>query len=265
MRFIVVFCVTSRDFLAVARQISYIMEGMAVEKEIFVFGIRRSGNHALIQWLLGVLSQRIPDARGQCVVSGMFVNQQPLPIPEGTLRTPPGDVQIVSFEDQASMLADPGLLDPTGRSCEKRPIVILRDPYNWMASLRVYHPLWQGSEEKFDWYIGLWVSYAENFFAKERKDIFPLKFCEFRRSEDKRRQLAGYVGEPFTDRGLNWIEGPAKGGPGSSFDWASYEGKAQEMDLDGRWRHLDDACKKKFDSFPKLRELSGQIFGFNPF
>jgi len=37
------------------------------------------------------------------------------------------------------------------------------------------------------------------------------------------------------------------------------------MDLEGRWKHLDDTYRRKFDEKPLLRELSERIFNFCPF
>lgn len=237
-----------------------------LRKEILVFGMRRAGNHAVIQWLLGLMEPRLPDVRDKCVVWRVLVNNQPLPMESAPLDPERGDAQIVTFESRREMLDDPALLDPTRRRPpEKKTIVILRDPFNWMASLRVLTTLWGNDEAFFDQQVDLWARYARTFFV-DRPDLARgVKFNEWFVSEDYRRDLAGYLGEPFSDLGLNWIEGPAKGGPGSSFNSVEYDGRAQEMAVLERWRTLDDACRRKFDEKPELRELSSKVFGFCPF
>jgi hypothetical protein len=237
-------------------------------KEILVFGMRRSGNHAVIQWMLGLLSDRMPDVRDKCVVWRVLVNNQPLPLDRDPLPPymgeTPLDTQVVTFESR-DVFFDLGLDATRRRLPSRKKLVILRDPFNWMASLRAIPHLWNGDESAFDEQVDLWTKYARTFFV-ERPDLARgVNFNEWFSSEDYRRELTGYLEEPFSDLGLNWINGPAQGGQGSSFNFAEYDGRAQEMDILGRWKALDDACRRKFDDKPELRELSSKIFNFCPF
>jgi len=235
-----------------------------VEKEIFIFGLRRSGNHAIVHWLVGLFQDRHPTIRNDCVFHHFFVNNQPLPLSNIPMAPSFGNTQVISFESQEAMLYDETLLDPTKRKAKKKPIIVHRDPFNWMASTRAISYIYGHKEENFDHLVDLWILYAKKFFIEKPDLAYTVKFNQWK-NEEYRRKLAEYIEEPFSDTGLNWIKGPVQGGPGSSFDMATYDGRAQEMALEDRWKGLDNRAKKIFDEKPELRILSKQIFDFCPF
>jgi len=239
--------------------------GPMSDKEIFIFGLRRSGNHAIIHWIVGLFQDRYQNIREDCINNKFFINNQPLPLPYAVPQTLPfNNIQIISFESQRAIIDNESLIDPTKRKGTiKKPIVVHRDPFNWMASTRALRGLWE-NEEEFERLVDLWIAYTKKFFIEKPDLAHTIKFNDWRNIECRKR-LAQYIGEPFSDVGLNWIKGPVQGGPGSSFTYDKYDGKAQEMDLEGRWRTLDDTCKKFFDKKPELRIFSKQIFDFCPF
>ena len=101
-----------------------------------------------------------------------------------------------------------------------------------MASTRGMFSLWK-TEEGFEILVDLWIGYSKKFFVEKPNLGYTIKFNDWKNVEC-RKKLAEYIGEPLSDTGLNWIKGPMKGGPGSSFNYDTFDGKAQEMDLEGR-------------------------------
>lgn len=268
-------------------------------KEIFVWGIRRSGNHMLVDFLLDnreypglteieeskkrqrqfrakkiLLNDYFKDhhyskdikKKSKGIMKGYPAPNKriPPPIPEtGTLQLisyelNPG-IENQSYSKYINILEDPSKITiDTGReNVEKYGIMILRDPFNWAASLGQD----KNRAKNIDNFINLWIEVAEKFFINTpNENYFPLKYNQFIKDKEYRRQLSEFLNEDFLDRSIHRVSSK-----GSSFNGNKYDGKAQHMDVENRWRNMPEWILYKVASNKKICELSEEIFDFNPF
>jgi hypothetical protein len=159
------------------------------------------------------------------------------------------DVARVPFESAAR-----------GTSEAIQSIIVLRDPFNWIASrmrssFAVSPPILQA-----------WKSQVTDALGSTRH--LPSIACtinynrwlvdtSYRRDISLRLEL-----EP-SDRGLRDV---GSFGEGSSFDGRSYDGRADDMNVMNRWHHYrDDASFRAiFAADPELRQMSEEFFDFDP-
>jgi hypothetical protein len=170
-------------------------------------------------------------------------------------------VQILSWENQTSILERPALLfrEVSGRrGVALFPIVVLRDPSNWFASLRRRRRWKEWKQYKYA-YIPLWIGYAKRFFVEGVSGVFACNYNKWFTSTTYRAELSGFLGEEHTDRGLNRVRSI-----GFSFDGRRYDYRAQDMKVLERWKHLSEQDLLFLKQYLELDELAGAIFDFSP-
>ncbi len=154
---------------------------------------------------------------------------------------------------------------PPGSVTQYLTFIILRDPFNWLASR-----IRAGQTDQFAQLstaaaqraIALWTAYAETAVAIENDEpaVADLWINYNRWSQDRayRQSLIERIGVPFTDAGrdtvLHW-------GGGSSFEGRSKDGRASEMKTNERWQHFqdDDSYWQLLDD-PRLLALASQLW-----
>lgn len=214
-----------------------------MKRRILVFGIKRNGNHAIIGYLLGHfleyynLSQKPKEeALTYFLEHSIYINDWQYNPPE---QLP--DYQLISFEDK-------GLDFVAGDK-----VVILRDPYNWVASV-VHHP---GSHYLLKELSVLWPKYAK---AATQKDVIFCNYNSWNIDKDYRADFSRRVGLEPTDV---WYNAVLNFGGGSSFDGLNYDMKPERMATQDRWKTLTEQEKQHIT--PEMKELSRELFRFNPF
>ena len=242
-------------------------------KEIIIWGLRRSGNHALGSFIMrhnkDVIKNISPLKEYKSLKkSKNYLNDylkygkisDKFPVPEPKM----GDIQIISFEnaghrntkhpEYTNILNDNSLLNfDTGRNVGRYIFVILRDPYNWFAS---YFNVIVGNEEEKAYMISLWISYAKSFFLNLKNSFwFPVNYNLLCKDIDYRKKISEYIEEPFNDEGINLIYSKA-----STFDKRYYQTNAQDMDVENRWKNIPNYNKKFLDN-EELYTISKEIFG----
>lgn len=259
-------------------------------KEIFLYGPARSGNHAIINYILGHIIRGVPGYEKKWKKRYTFRKENihfkipkrklgkysvELPFPKPKY----GNLQIISHEHEKSIFIDmKELVYDTGRkNVKKKAIVILRDPYNTFASNIMRLKLrYKGNKDpvrmkgitlekyidtEMRIYIEAWLLYAKTFFINPCPDfIFPLKYNEWFVSKVYRETISNFIKEEHTDFGLNRVSSI-----GSSFDQYNYNRKAQKMPVLKRWKLIRHKYRYFFDEYPDLRILSKNIFNFAPF
>lgn len=267
-------------------------------KEIFIWGIRRSGNHMMVDFILdhryyNGLSDiekskaRQRKFRGKKILLNdyfkdhhyrkdleMKSNGIMKGYPDFNKRLPPPypelqNLQIISYEtnpgienqkysNTINIFEDPDKVIPDTKRevSEKYGIVILRDPFNWLASL--------GKDKKrrknIDNFIDIWIKTAETFFINKPNDYyFPLNYNKFVKDINYRKLVSSFINENFSDKGMNRVSSK-----GSSFDKYKYDGKAKKMPVDKRWKNMPEEIMQKIIKNKKLIKLSEDIFNFNP-
>lgn len=141
---------------------------------------------------------------------------------------------------------------------EQLKCVLIRDPYNWVAS-RIkgfdgIHP-----KEKYkieDDPIGMWKIHAK--IALERTPGYiSILYNQWFSSKEYRISISNQLGLEHTDRGLEYV--PTSGG-GSSFDGREFHAKAQQMDVLCRWKEFVDNIEYRqyFDN--EIHDISSVLF-----
>lgn len=247
--------------------------------EIRLIGMSRSGNHALLQWILAQAEGRTCFLNAAEGKSNPFLTARPIDtgqccwtniqdfdlLAEQQGRHCRKDYLIFSHEDgylRRSCSADYEAQHDAfvGHSRRRIDVLILRDPFNLFASRR--KQLWNLLTPKTT--VKVWKQHAREFLGRTRHLRHNSVFVSYNRwCTDKpyRRQIAESLGLTFTDAGRNDIW-PCNGG--SSFDGHAYHGRAGAMKVFDRWRHYadDPSFRAMFDA--EVCTLSDEIFGTLP-
>jgi hypothetical protein len=237
-------------------------------KEIRIVGLQRSGNHALINWILA-------QAKGPRLFFNDVTPEHPLD--EKMLGAPACtpessgeyDMLLYSYEDRllenvTDSASYPQRPDRYAHAVESRyDILILRDPFNTFAS-RAFHQV--VPTRRCTYLSGLtapqlWITYAREAAGKTellRHNKVVVNFNRWCRSRPYRQALAQRLGLDFTDNGFDEV---TSFGGGSSFDATLYSKRAQAMALEQRWKNSrqNPDYQRLFDD-PLILSLATQLF-----
>lgn len=224
-----------------------------------VMGLRRSGNHAVINWLLAQLQGPI------CFNNNMGHRHPPENTPiKKLLWHGRGDYRlVVSHEDKA---LERQLLDYRedyfGKSNEQFQILILRDPFNLLASRYAWKDE-QGKRFREDSayrtsIIDLWKSYAHKYLEWERTGAgIGINYNQWYVDKAYRKEIAERLGLRFTDKGRDEVK---IYGHGSSFDGTQKKGG--ELKVLERWKNFnEDSAYLEGIKDKDMIDLSLKIFG----
>lgn len=259
------------------------------DQALRIFAMRRSGHHAIVNWICHHLSGKyffLNDCKlgfspfesavwPSSVVKGFFgkhhlfrpgIERQGMFTYKGTL--------IFNYEE-ADLSKVPELMDIAqekvwiGPSRLRRDILILRDPFNLLASKlkwaygvvdRPSKPTLEDVRLARD----LWKIYAREFLDKTRhlRNRICISYNQWFADKKYRDQLAASLGFENRDLGVKEV---AKWGPTlsqDSFDGLKFEGRAQEMRVLERWKVFEkDPFFLDLISDGELQKLSYKIFG----
>lgn len=224
--------------------------------DIQFYGIKRSGNHAIISWILGHFENSIH--YNDCTVdknSNIFYKtcEEPQTPQSNNFR------KLVSFEDNLqsnnSTIKYIGDLLPSS----KLRIIIIRDPYNTYASriklsekLKIKSISWCNPE--------IWIDIAKEFLGITNYLNASLKinYNMWFKNKNYRKELSKNFGL-FTDKNINLVY-PDK--IGSSFDDFKYNTEASKMSVIHRWKTMINthAFKEIFKN-KELISLNNMLFG----
>jgi hypothetical protein len=245
--------------------------------EIRVVGMSRSGNHAIIDWVLAQSPGRTCFLN--CAEPGWnpFASARPLTpeLPgwrasyddfdveaERAGRFSRKDLLIHSYEDT--------FLGPfkqpehearhdewVGRSARRIDLLVLRDARNLFASRLASGYGWLDDELV----ARVWCQHAREFLGPRRslpQERLMLSYNDWVTSANYRRQVAEVLGLEFDDSAARAVP-PVAGG--SSFDGTTYDGRAGEMPVLHRWRRFVDDARFHRLLTPEVIGLSDRIFG----
>jgi len=261
-------------------------ERLTNASEIRVFGLRRSGNHAIINWIFqnhpgtvcflnNVLTRRhfnpyLAFSQSFVKADGEVINYPPQLrfrkvklTRRWHLQHPRKDCLIYSYEERplASVAGDELSQQHDrclGHSDRVTDVLILRDPFNCFASrLRLSGQLTTGV-------VDLWKEYAREFLGESQSlnAPVPISYNAWREDTAYRSGLAGQLGWKGSDEGVHEVMNI---GGGSSFDSTEFDGQAQSMQTGERWRHFkDDPAFRSVFRDRDLVDLSERVFGHIP-
>jgi len=237
---------------------------MHIEKEIRFIGLQRSGNHAVINWILK-----------QCKSNYLFFNDvdpvDPLSrsrIVEESCNSNEVGCLLYSYEDRLLNVISSAKFYPKvntyNTKIKKRyDVLVIRDPFNLFAS-RLKH---SAVPTDTSLYISglstpnLWITYAKEYLNETsylNNNKVVINYNRWCISESYRREIANALELNFTDSGFHEI---TKYGQGSSFDKTAFNGNANMMNTDSRWEiYKNDQEYIALFRDKKIIELSNKIF-----
>ena len=256
------------------------------QKLIKVIGLRRSGNHAIINWIipqqtgivrhLNNISIRGNYYRELCDKLHDYHPEIYLREKERLEKEARGDFElkdclICNYEDyNLKQLTSQKMQKRDdfyfGKSLVEYNLLILRDPFNTLAS-RLNAPKDTAIDLRVNnrAFIKRWIAYAKEFlgetqFLKNNKVV--VNYNQWFSDLDYRKQIASHLNLKFSDKGINQVRGF---GGGSSFDKCDFSGQAQKMKVLERWQQFsDDVAFKNLLGNEELIYYSEQIFGHIP-
>lgn len=257
------------------------------EREFRVVGLSRSGNHAVINWIIEQAEGRVCFLN--CVEPKQNPFESPRPMGDGRCfkstyemdleREARGELSakellIYNYEDCfLGMVTDEEFEASRerwlGTSREQHDLLILRDPFNLFASRKrsgMYRDREREGANLVTLYtaVRIWKQHAAQFLGRRsylQPPVVPVNYNRWATERAYREQLARRLDLQFTDAGVEAV--PQTAG-GSSFDGRAYAGEAGEMEVLTRWKHYagDEELWRYFDE--ELLEMSEAIFGRLP-
>ena len=258
------------------------------QTEIRVFHLKRSGGHAIFNWIaystgrpvfsLNNLLARKLRWRGRRVFKSVieaaardeskrtwrFELDPSLDYKQ--LADMPKDVLMWNVENvrMDSIPREPlykigGASKVLGQSAETKTVLILRDAFNTFAS--VHRGIRRRRARLKTFYAGHWKAYAREFLGETSflpADTVKIRYNDWFRDEAYRRTISEQLGFDYTNEGLNEVRGY---GGGSSFTGQEFDQQAQKMDVLNRWRHFKDDEMYRSAIDAETVDLSTRIFG----
>ncbi|HEX2592963.1 MAG TPA: hypothetical protein VHL34_15795 [Rhizomicrobium sp.] len=260
------------------------MKKVRNKTEIRFFGMKRSGNHAVVVWLAQHYKSPIYFLNNIKPFEDPFeahydwrrvkntVDLRPKIVPKEVLvtqvREQPKKCLLYSYEDlDLRQLANRELVanhdEAIGPSQDTYDFVLLRDHYNMLAS-RIKN--WENegttvSVVRAQKDLELWKVYCREYlnetsFLKNNK--IPVNYNRWFDNEDYRKTISARIGKDFTDAGKEVVTPIGKG---SSFDGREFNSNASEMGVLTRWQlMLDNDVLKEVAQDEEAIALSQSIF-----
>jgi len=253
------------------------------KKEIRVLGLMRSGNHAIINWLQS-------QAKGEVWhLNNLIPKENPYRYKYEHLkdfyypkyrctgelyhREAQGDFTskdclIYSYEDYAINQVANDYFEQKhdlylGKSQARYDVIIIRDPFNLLASRIKKNYLTVKAKNKT--VIELWLEYAQEYLGETqylKNQKITINYNQWFRDITYRQQIAAKLQLEFTDAGINTVHGC---GGGSSFEGRELNGKGNQMDVENRWQYYqENQLYRTLLANPQLWEYSAKIFGHIP-
>jgi hypothetical protein len=237
-------------------------------------GMKRSGNHAIINWLLPQLdcvhfNNLIP--------LGPILRGRPMPISEPFAAWRHAQEQrigtplrrlLVSLEDH-----DLGTMPFTDVDVPIRRLLVLRNPRQLFASrlrkaFRVDMPAYpRRAGPILQRAVALWKQHARCYLGEHA--AFPgriaVSYDSWFADVDYRRAISAALGTTFVDAGFGKVS--AEGG-GSSFDGTGFDGRGHLMSVGDRDASLEPHERELLDQVfgdDELRELDRQFVNADPY
>ncbi len=244
--------------------------------EIRLVGMSRSGNHALVNWILAQASGRTCFLN--CTEPGTNPFESARPLDDGAVyranypefdleqerrgRFTAKDLLIQSHEDcflgYLRKAADDSRHDAwVGRSRQRVDVLLLRDPFNLFASRLRLGIDRHGHRTA----ARIWNQHAREFLGLRRL-LRPARvlvsYNRWATEPDYRRAVAEALGLTFSDAGRQDVPAVAAG---SSFDGRAFHRRAAQMQVTERWRWLlhCSVLPELFDR--ETVNLADRIFG----
>ena len=236
----------------------------------------RSGNHAIINWILSQAEGRACFLNcAEPGTSPFLTARQLAPDWPGHVASFDGfdlaaeregrlsrkDLLVHSYEDTFlgpfKKPANEALLSAAiGHSSRRIDLLILRDPRNLFASRLASGYGWLDDELA----ARVWCQHAREFLGlcrNLRQERLMLSYNDWATDASYRRRVAEALGLRFDDRAAHVVP-PVAGG--SSFDGTAYDGRAESMPVLSRWHGFRGDPRFERLLTPTVLELADRAF-----
>jgi hypothetical protein len=245
--------------------------------EICFHGMARSGNHAIMEWIMSMYPHKVD--LWNCVgnIPQKFFFRQK-------------SVLIHSYENRSLVEVFQSDLEKNhnryfGKSRKRYDIILIRDPFNLFASRlqQVRNQKLEKSENDFymgnpkyvygactpEQYVAIWKEHAKeylNITSYMNHNKISISYNQWFTDRQYREKIADRLNVEYREDSLKKLAGEGKrAGTASSFDARHYDDRTQEMKTLERWtRMLEDPKYRSLFSDPEVWSLSEQIFGHLP-
>lgn len=234
------------------------------------FGMPRSGNHAVINWIIG----QYQDAGYQTVFENNkrldFLNAIKPHLPNNPSPDHLADKNLYIISHEYMNLFDVIPVDPDIAKCygNVMNILLLRDPFNWVASRLKFQI------DKKAYFRDKPINTAASFFKMYAYEFINqtnyldnkivINYNKWNLNVDYRSDLTTeYFQIPFTDKNYNVM---SKEGGGSSFDSKDIDPVIFHDHVMNRWQSMidNDDYRNVFAGQQEVFDLSARIFGVTP-
>lgn len=235
------------------------------QRVILQSGIRRSGNHAFVNWLGTMLAPSLFCNNNQLWPTDLIEGGGTLPLArrEHRQRTdslPAFGAIIYGMENMhPDIIADRrAVIRKSYHRCleaktdEATTILLLRDPFNCFASILNHDTQGDRSYSLYDdgRFACLWLTHARAYAQADELGYVPVDFNRWATCEGYRRDLADRLDIGFSDGGIDHV--PAFG-HGSSFFRGSTMPAEQRQQLNSRWKWLLEDADRAYELWSNTR------------
>jgi len=232
-------------------------------KNIFVLGIRRSGNHAIASWVRPQLNHNVIryfndhyyntlsfdiNTSSKRVYQYKYIGNKMKVIDNEKIDINKTIYNFFGLENQSLSLFNENydkwkkninikIETDENLNCkffdnDNKQIVIIRNPWNNMASEIQWYYNGRNYNVPQNKLIELWNEYYDYFINKKDDKFVFIIYDKWFIDEEYRKSISEKIGLSFSDENLNLIE---KTGNGSSFTKRLYDGHAQQMNVLNRY------------------------------
>jgi hypothetical protein len=220
-------------------------------KPLYIFfGMKRCGQHAVINWICKQHGGSIL-FKNNCNLLGHGRG-------ELTIYKGGEEYGAWGFEDASVDLIRKALR--SNRFKGAKPVMIVRDPFNWVASSLHRTKLYKSPiERSVATYLPERIQIYKEYFNNPIEGMLVVNFNKWFIDRFYRENLCKQLNITFTDEGKNEVP---KRGSGSSFDKRKFNGKAEQMKVLDRWKtYKNDPEYWKIFEDAELNEIGFRYFG----
>jgi len=247
-----------------------------------IFGLRRSGHHAVINWLAGCYEAagERPTHDNSVFNAHLlpFESHWPDPSPATVWERNLGhDVLLVSYEDvdldERNDSPNYHELRPPKFGNATKDIIVVRDWFNFVASRLKYQADQAETQRHYSLIFALdwsevqarWLQYAGLALRGDQDSpgLVTVNYNQWFANPEYREGVAEKLGLPDSENGLDHVP---DFGSGSSFDQRSMDGNGRQMNVLRRWEGLDPALLQRYKRLiynPVMGEINQRLFGID--
>lgn len=244
--------------------------------EVCFHGMARSGNHAVINWIISMYPEKTDFWNNVANVSPKIFFRQKSFLLRSHENRSLADIFASNLEKYHDLYF--------GRTQKRFNILLIRDPFNLFASrlkqvlnqgfdqsqygFIMGHPKYKYGASQPEEYVRIWKEHAKEYlgitsYLGDNKIV--INYNKWFLDHSYREEIATLLELEYSEKGIDEVVGKKGAGAGSSFDSYQYDGNAKEMGVLKRWKKMaDDPKYCSLFTDPEVFALSEKIFGIIP-